>query len=74
MKENLKEIKTTIIGSILFLVGIVITLIEYFTIETVELKHYLFPSLFTIIGLGFVLAPDRLLDFLFSWAKNKTNT
>ena len=72
MSNNLKEIKTTILGSILFLIGVVITLIEYFTVDTVEWQHYLFPSAFTVLGIGFLLAPDKLLDFLFRWGKKKT--
>ena len=72
MASNLKEIKTTIIGFVLFLIGVGITVYEYFQVEVIEWQHYFMPLGFTVAGIGFLAAPDRLLDFLFGWAKKKT--
>lgn len=69
--NNLKELKSTVVGIMLFLIGVVITLIEYFTVDTIEWTHYILPIAFTAIGIGFMLSPDRLLDFFFGWAKKK---
>ena len=72
MANNLREIKTTIIGSLLFIAGFLIMLMEYFTTSEVIWTHYIFPGGLLTAGIGFALAPDKLLDFLFGWAKKKT--
>jgi hypothetical protein len=72
MSNNLKEIKTTLVGALLFVIGVSITLFEYFTVQVVEWMHYALPIGFLTGGIGFLFAPDRLIDFLFSWAKKKT--
>lgn len=72
MANNLTQWKSTAIGAILFLLGIIFTVVEYFTVEVIEWQHYIFPAVLTAMGIGFLLAPDRLVDFLFSWAKKKT--
>lgn len=72
MKTNLNEIKTTIVGALLFVIGVSITLYEYFLVQDIEWTHYAFPIGFLTAGVGFLFAPDRLIDFMFSWAKKKT--
>lgn len=70
--SNLRQIKTTIIGGILFLIGVVIFLIEYFTLKEMAVSHYYVPIGFALSGILFLLAPDRLLDFLFGFLKKKS--
>ena len=69
--KNLKEIKTTIMGSILFLLGIVIFTVEYFTLGEMAWNHYVVPAVLLSIGIGLSLAPDKLLDFLFKAGEKK---
>lgn len=70
--NNLRQIKTTIIGGVLFLIGLTIFLVEYFTLKEMAINHYYIPIGFTLGGILFLLAPDRLLDFLFGWLKSKS--
>jgi membrane-bound ClpP family serine protease len=72
MSNNIKETKTTIIGALLFIIGLIMIVMEYFTVDAVIWTHYIFPIGLTTAGIGFMLAPDRLLDFLFGWAKKRT--
>jgi hypothetical protein len=73
MANNIQDWKSTAIGGILFIIGTLIMVLEYLTFETVEWNHYIFPGVLTTAGIGFVLAPNRLIDFLFSWAKKKVD-
>ena len=68
MQNNLKEIKTTIIGSILFIIGIAIFTYEYITVGTLEWNHYLTPAIVGGLGIGFLLAPDKILNIAFKKA------
>jgi hypothetical protein len=49
MNNNLKEIKTTIIGSILFLIGAGMATV---------------PAAVMVAGIGFLLAPDKVLNLI----------
>lgn len=69
--ENLKEIKTTIIGSILFLLGIGVFVYEYITMGTLEWGHYAVPAAITGLGIAFLLAPDKILNLAFRKVKEK---
>jgi hypothetical protein len=71
MSNNIKQWKTTIVGGLLFTVGLIIVLIEYFTLEAFELNHYLLPLGFLTAGVMFLFAPDRFIDFLFKKADQK---
>lgn len=71
MNNNLKEIKTTIIGSILFLIGIGVFLYEYFSLNILEWNHYAVPAAFIVGGIGFLLAPDKILNLMLRKASKK---
>lgn len=64
MNNNLKEIKTTIIGSVLFVVGLIVFLVEYFTVGDLDWTHYVVPAAFLTAGVGFLLAPDKILNLI----------
>ena len=68
---KLKDIKTTIIGGIFFLMGVTISMVEYFSIGLRDWQDYLFPIGLMVCGIGFLLAPDRILDVIFGWIKKK---
>ena len=69
--SNIKEIKTTVIGTILFILGIVIFTYEYFTLGTLEWNHYVIPAAIASVGIGFLLDPDKLLNLAFRKAGKK---
>lgn len=69
--SNLKEVKTTIIGSILFIIGIGILLYEYFTVKEMDWTYYVLPISLGCAGIGFLLAPDKILEFGFGWLSKK---
>lgn len=71
MSNNLKEIKTTIAGSVFLIVGLFISVYEYFKVSELALSHYLFPIGFMVVGLGLLFAPDRFIDFAFKWGNKK---
>lgn len=71
MANNLKEWKTTIVGGLLFIIGLVIVLIEYFTVSEFSWNHYALPIGFLVGGVMFLFAPDRFIDFLFKKADKK---
>jgi len=64
MENNLKEVKTTVIGGILFLVGLIVFLVEYFTVGNLDWTHYIVPAVFLVGGVGFLLAPDKILNLI----------
>lgn len=65
--KNLKEIKTTIIGSILFIIGLAILVYQFFWIGLIFWKDYLLSIGLMSAGIGFLLVPDRLINFIFNW-------
>lgn len=69
--NNLKEIKTTIIGSILFLIGVGMAVKVYFFDNLIEWTDYTVSGVFAALGIMFLLAPDRALNFLFKKADKK---
>lgn len=71
MANNLKEIKTTVTGGLFLIIGIVISVYEYFTVSELAWNHYLFPMGFMVVGIGLLFAPDRFIDFLFKWGNKK---
>lgn len=71
MTKNFKEIKTTIIGLLVWIITGIYFLLPYFSDRKLwEVEHY-------EVGIGFIgglllmLAPDRFIDFVFGWLKKK---
>lgn len=69
---NFKEIKTTIIGFLLWVISGLYLGLPYFSEKELwEIDSVYVISLF-VGGLALMLAPDRFLDILFGWMKKKT--
>ena len=69
--NNFKEIKTTIIGLLLWIITGFYFFTPYFMDRaTWETEHYEVGFGF-ISGLLLMLAPDRFIDFLFIWLNKK---
>jgi len=67
----IKEIKTTIIGGALFLISIAWFAVNFKSLNEFQLGDIYVPSGIGGLGILFLLAPDRFLDFAFGWAKKK---
>tara|TARA_R110000822_G_scaffold32188_4_gene92669 strand:- start:4569 stop:4793 length:225 start_codon:yes stop_codon:yes gene_type:complete len=72
--ENIKEIKSTLTGGILFLLGCGVFTYEYLNIESLAWNHYIVPAVMVGVGIGLLFAPDKFVNFMFSWAKKKSNS
>jgi len=71
ISNNLKEVKTTVSGVLIWVVTGVYFFMPYFSDrELWETEHYEVTSGF-MVGLLLILAPDRLIDFLFVWLNKK---
>ena len=69
---NFKEIKTTLIGLILWVVDGFYFAMPYFNDNDLwESNGYWVVGLF-VGGLLFMAAPDRFINFLFGWLNKKT--
>jgi len=69
--HNFKEVKTTIIGSLLWVITGIYFFLPYFSDRELWIaEHYEVMSGF-IGGLLLMLAPDRFVDFLFTWLNRK---
>lgn len=67
ISNNLKEWKTTVSGFLVWIVTGVYFFMPYFSDRDLwEVNHYEATGGF-IVGLLLILAPDRLVDFLFKW-------
>jgi|DEB0MinimDraft_12_1074336.scaffolds.fasta_scaffold14802_3 hypothetical protein len=71
MNNNLKEIKTTIIGSILFLIGAGMATKGYFLDQVYAWGDYAVPAAVMVAGIGFLLAPDKVLNLILRKANKK---
>ena len=65
--KNLREIKTTIIGAVLFLVGIAWFVVNFKTLNTFDYSQLYVPGGFLGLGISFLLAPDSILGIMFGW-------
>lgn len=71
ISNNLKEIKTTVIGVLVWIITGVYFFLPYFSDrELWEPQHYEVTFGF-LGGLLLLLAPDRFIDFLFAWLNKK---
>ena len=71
MRKNVKEIKTTIIGLLVWIISGLYFALPYFSDKDLwEVERYEV-SIGFVGGLLLILAPDRLLDFLFGWLNKK---
>lgn len=69
--NNLKEIKTTIVGFLLILLTIAYFAIPYISVRELWEVNNLYSVVGFGVGVGLLLAPDRLIDFIFGWLKKK---
>jgi len=68
--NRLKQIKSTIIGILLFLSGLGIQLYEY--IVTQEIINGVYPFVMMLLGIGFLFATDKIINIIFGWLKNNS--
>ena len=66
--NRLKQIKSTIIGILLFLSGLGIQLYEYMV--TQEIINGIYPFVMMLLGIGFLFATDKIINIIFGWLKN----
>lgn len=69
---HIKELKTTITGIVVAIAGSMYFALPYFSSKQLwEPNMWIFGGSI-VAGIGLILAPDRLINFLFAWAKKKT--
>ena len=71
MKNNLKEIKTTILGSLLIVVGLAYFALPYFSDRELWEVNNIYLSVCFIGGILFLVAPDRIVNWAFKWMDKK---
>jgi hypothetical protein len=73
MKNNLKEIKTTILGTIIFLIGVLYFALPYFHVHELWEPSALHAGMIAGAGVLLLLAPDSILDFAKKKLDKKAN-
>jgi len=66
MKSNIKELKSTILGAVIFLVGLAYILI----VEEASFTIFLTAE---ILGILLILSPNRILTIIFKFLNNNTD-
>jgi len=66
IKSNIKELKSTILGAVIFLVGLAYILIVEEAIFTIFLTA-------EILGILLILSPNRILTIIFKFLNNNTD-
>ena len=66
IKSNIKELKSTILGAVIFLVGLAYILIVEEAIFTIFLTA-------EILGVLLILSPNRILAIIFKFLNNNTD-
>lgn len=69
--NNLKEIKSTVVGIILFIVGLVLASKAYLADTTAVWNDYIMPSVLMAFGVGMLFAPDKVLTSMFRLLNKK---
>lgn len=72
MKNNLKEIKTTGIGASLFLLAFAWFAVNFKTLNAFAYEDLYVPGGIGVVGIAFLVAPDKILNWAFRKAKEKT--
>lgn len=70
--KNFKEIKTTIIGFILWVIAGLYFALPYFSEKDLWETNPIWVASLFVAGLLFMAAPDRFISFLFGWLNKKT--
>jgi hypothetical protein len=70
--NNIKEKKTTGIGIMLWVMALLYWVLPYFIERELWEVNQIYTATMIGLGIGFLVAPDRLLDFLFGWLKKKS--
>lgn len=73
MKNNLKEIKTTILGTIIFIIGVLYFALPYFHVHELWEPNATYAAIISFVGVGLLLAPDSILDFAKKKLDKKAN-
>lgn len=72
--SNLNEIKSTIIGLVLFIISAAFFAVNFKSLNTFQISDLYVPGTIGLVGMLLVLAPERLIDFLFGWMRKKTKS
>jgi len=70
---NLKEIKTTAIGLVLFLLPVLYLGANFDRWHEYGVADASLPLILILLGIGFMLAPDRILNSILNRFKNGSN-
>lgn len=71
--KNLKELKTTIIGLIIWVATGLYFVTPYFSDKELWEIDNIYVISGVVAGLLLLLAPDKFVTFLFGWLSKKTN-
>jgi hypothetical protein len=71
--SHIKELKTTITGVILFVFGVVYFAFTYFSDRELWEVNNLYLAAMIGGGVLLILAPDRMIDFVFGWMSSKAD-
>lgn len=70
--KNFKEIKTTILGLLLWVVDAFYFGLPYFSDKDLWEANTVYEVALFVSGLGLLLAPDNFIQLFFGWLKKKT--
>ncbi len=71
--KNIKEIKTTILGSIIFVIGVLYFALPYFHVHELWEPNAIWAGIIAGSGVMLLLAPDSILDFAKKKLDKKAN-
>lgn len=71
MSNHIKELKTTVTGIVLFILGLVYFGLPYFHATELWEVNNLYLGIMLGGGVLLILAPDKIIDFAFSWLNRK---
>lgn len=72
MKNNLKEIKTTIMGILMFVVGLAYFGMPYFSEKDLWEVNNLYLGFLVVGGILLLLAPDDIIRILLGWIRKRS--
>ncbi|TNE80833.1 MAG: hypothetical protein EP332_06335 [Bacteroidetes bacterium] len=71
--KNIKEIKTTIIGALLMLIGAIFFILNVDSLNQFKISEMHVPGGFLISGILFLLAPDKTVNWIFRFFTKRTD-
>jgi hypothetical protein len=72
VKSNIAELKTTLTGIALVLAGVAYFALPYFYHRDLWEVNSWFFGVSVGVGIGLILVPDRIIDFIFGFLRKKT--